>query len=212
MLTTYSWRTFHCELCKSRFKQKIINPIDRSKHVNLIDLFRPKQNFIILESYIADYGGTLLKKQDSVSWQRDIHVLNFDDSRFDSVRIGRGSMNELRVSDISVSRLHAFIQRDPLNGTFYLRDNESRFGTIVKIQRPLKLQADFEYLIQRGRSIFEIKFRNDSGLWSEWGASNQEAEDDYSEIFLETIGKSCGKEVHTKVLKQVSFTEIQKYL
>ena len=60
-------------------------------------------------------------------------MLNFDDSRGDHIRIGRGSANELRINDISVSRLHAYIRRDPLNGTFYLRDNDSRFGTIVKI-------------------------------------------------------------------------------
>ena len=77
-VTTYSYRTFHCELCKSRIKEKIVNPMDNQNYVSLVDLFRPKQNYIILESYIADYGGILPKQPDSISWQKNVHVLNFD--------------------------------------------------------------------------------------------------------------------------------------
>lgn len=47
------------------------------------------------------------------------------------VRIGRGNDNDLKLNDISVSRIHAFIKRDPKDGSFYIEDNNSKFGTLV---------------------------------------------------------------------------------
>jgi pSer/pThr/pTyr-binding forkhead associated (FHA) protein len=47
------------------------------------------------------------------------------------VSIGRGNDNEIRVNDISVSRIHAFIKKDPKDGSFFIEDNQSKFGTLV---------------------------------------------------------------------------------
>jgi pSer/pThr/pTyr-binding forkhead associated (FHA) protein len=62
-------------------------------------------------------------------------VINFNKDAFSneqltSVSIGRGTDNDLRVTDISVSRVHAFIKKDT-NGDYYLTDNTSKFGTLV---------------------------------------------------------------------------------
>lgn len=47
------------------------------------------------------------------------------------VRLGRGNDNDIRVNDISVSRIHAFIRRDSKDNSIYLEDNTSKFGTLV---------------------------------------------------------------------------------
>jgi pSer/pThr/pTyr-binding forkhead associated (FHA) protein len=62
-------------------------------------------------------------------------VINFNKDAFSneqltSVSIGRGTDNDLRVTDISVSRVHAFIKKNT-NGDYYLTDNTSKFGTLV---------------------------------------------------------------------------------
>ena len=47
------------------------------------------------------------------------------------IKIGRGADSEVRVvDDISVSRSHAFIQRSA-NGSYFIVDNKSKFGTLV---------------------------------------------------------------------------------
>ena len=53
---------------------------------------------------------------------------------------GRGHQCEIRVSDISVSRVHAFIRFE--NGNFVIVDNNSKFGTLVKMMRPFRIQTD----------------------------------------------------------------------
>ena len=46
-------------------------------------------------------------------------------------------LNPLRINDISVSRCHAFIKKDAIDGSFYLEDNESKFGTLIKLKSPI---------------------------------------------------------------------------
>ena len=47
------------------------------------------------------------------------------------IRVGRGHDADIRVTDISVSRFHARINRDLNTGEFYVEDNNSKFGTLV---------------------------------------------------------------------------------
>jgi len=53
------------------------------------------------------------------------------------VNIGRGHDSDLRVNDISVSRLHATIKLKKTG--FYLTDQKSKFGTLVLIKNKLEL-------------------------------------------------------------------------
>lgn len=48
----------------------------------------------------------------------------------DFIRVGRGHDADIRVTDISVSRFHARINRD-VDGHFYVEDNKSKFGTLI---------------------------------------------------------------------------------
>lgn len=54
------------------------------------------------------------------------------------VFLGRGHDATIRVTDISVSRMHAFLIRNK-DGFFYLVDNDSKFGTLALIRTPLLL-------------------------------------------------------------------------
>lgn len=51
------------------------------------------------------------------------------------IKVGRGHDAEVRITDISVSRLHAFIKRS-VKGDFILEDNSSKFGTLVLCRKP----------------------------------------------------------------------------
>tara|TARA_B110000503_G_scaffold50444_1_gene81694 strand:- start:223 stop:393 length:171 start_codon:yes stop_codon:yes gene_type:complete len=47
---------------------------------------------------------------------------------------GRGHASDIRISDISVSRLHAYIKFE--DGKYILTDNNSKFGTLVLLKKP----------------------------------------------------------------------------
>jgi pSer/pThr/pTyr-binding forkhead associated (FHA) protein len=63
-----------------------------------------------------------------------IHVVNM--AAVEKLTIGRGYDTNVRVTDISVSRLHAVVTKSE-NGFFYLADNESKFGTLVLARAPI---------------------------------------------------------------------------
>lgn len=54
------------------------------------------------------------------------------------IKVGRGHDADIRVTDISVSRFHASINRNN-KGQFFVEDNKSKFGTLVLVRKPLKL-------------------------------------------------------------------------
>ena len=70
-----------------------------------------------------------------------IHVINL--SVLKKVFIGRGHDAEVRVTDISVSRLHAFIFKK--DGLFYLADNKSKFGTLALIRYPILVRSQMQF-------------------------------------------------------------------
>ena len=47
------------------------------------------------------------------------------------IKVGRGHETDIRVTDISVSRFHARINRSLTTGEYFVEDNKSKFGTLV---------------------------------------------------------------------------------
>lgn len=93
----------------------------KGKTWNLIDIPRPEDEttpYIILESMN-------LEKNSS----RIIHTIIITDKT--KFSLGRGHDSDLRINDISVSRLHATIEYK--NENYYLEDCKSKFGTLVHI-------------------------------------------------------------------------------
>jgi pSer/pThr/pTyr-binding forkhead associated (FHA) protein len=54
------------------------------------------------------------------------------------IKVGRGHDCQVRVTDISVSRLHAFFRKSS-QGFFLLEDNSSKFGTLIQVRKPYML-------------------------------------------------------------------------
>lgn len=138
---SFSWKSMSCDLCKRPYPYKFILA---DKVIELIQIPKPPEKYIILEG--------LCKDKDSSKW---LHVISLCNK--DSIRMGRSNDCELRVSDISVSRLHANIKI--IGDSYYLEDKNSKFGTLVQIKRPLALETGLDLMIQAGRTvlIFSLK-------------------------------------------------------
>jgi len=111
----------------------------------LVDVIRPiKGNYILIES---------LNNERNAS--RIIHLITPNEQK-NQFRLGRGHEADVRVTDISVSRLHAFISCE--KDGFFLQDNKSKFGTLSLISK-LELNPMIKKNIQIGRTIvsFSVK-------------------------------------------------------
>lgn len=72
----------------------------------------------------------------STNTSKVIHVVNL--LQTNEIKLGRGHDADVRVTDISVSRLHAMLKKTN-KGYYVLEDNHSKFGTLALIRNPIPL-------------------------------------------------------------------------
>lgn len=100
-----------------------ISVSNKDKTFYLLNFKQPKnKKYLVLESDIECLS-------------KAIHVIVF--SVKPDFYVGRRINNDITVSDISVSRNQAAIKL--INGKVFVEDCESKFGTFVKVQGPIKL-------------------------------------------------------------------------
>jgi hypothetical protein len=111
----------------------------------LIDLHRPKEkNYIILESLNQVKDGNNYKS---------IHVIVLEKNS--KIAMGRGHEADVRINDISVSRMHGTITLEE-NNKILLRDLGSKFGTLALIQSNYTC-LNKKVCLQIGRSYMEVR-------------------------------------------------------
>ncbi|GBE61199.1 erythrocyte membrane protein [Babesia ovata] len=125
-----------CELCKAR-----LPPFVRVKGELVPLVMMPNMScpFILLENVTPHSS-------------RGLHFISVQDSDF--VRLGRGHDASVRIADVSISRNHATILYE--NGTFFLEDHDSKFGTLVAMRRPTPITSSETVAVQVGRSLIEL--------------------------------------------------------
>ena len=128
IVTTFFWKNLECELCKTAYPYET-RSLDGKKMLNIIEYDTPQSQYgedvyyIVLESI-------------SSNTSKVIHVVNMRNTV--QLFIGRGHDAHVRVTDISVSRLHATLIKS-VQGYFFLTDNDSKFGTLALVKTPIEL-------------------------------------------------------------------------
>lgn len=134
-LIIHSFKTFECDLCKKKIPEKVkIN----EKIIQLIDYQKPENNYISLESINKDPNDT-----------RYIYIIHMKDKS--SIRLGRANDSDVRMVDISVSRCHAILRL--INGSFYIEDSSSKFGSLVQIKNNFTVFPNKAVSLQVGRNF-----------------------------------------------------------
>eukprot|EP00347_Sterkiella_histriomuscorum_P019654 403340796 len=112
---SYQWTTIECELCQQKFPDQVL--ATNGKFYKIFDFDEPENDdspYIVFQSM---YQSKKVKT---------FHVVFTSKRKI--TKVGRAYETDMRVPDISVSRLHAQIILK--NDQFYLEDLESKFGTL----------------------------------------------------------------------------------
>lgn len=137
---SYFWQTLDCELCKQDFPTTIqINGATR----DLVEIHKPNSAFLVLED---------LRRENS---SRGIHVVSMDEGH--TFCIGRGHDCDIRITDISVSRLHAVVRLS--QGGFFVEDRNSKFGTLVQVKQPVTLTLGVSVALQVSRTVVVLRVK-----------------------------------------------------
>ena len=144
-VTSYSYKPFECELCKEQIPERIKY---NNEIISLIEMENLNEPYIIFENIYhnnVNYIGNYFDYQ-------HIFIVHFNDKN--RIKIGRSNDADMRLSDISVSRTHAFLHLK--NNEFYLEDCKSKFGSLLLIQNKIMFIPDKPLSIQIGR--FHLNF------------------------------------------------------
>lgn len=102
----------------------------------------PTGDFLLLETINKDKTAT-----------RTIYVI-LPTPEKNILKLGRGHEADVRISDISVSRLHAQVKCLP--DGYFLEDNHAKFGTLMLHRDPINLEPDMLRIFQVGRTMIHL--------------------------------------------------------
>lgn len=125
-VVTFTWKSFECEICKQPYPFTFHNKGKQYRLADYVDEDLPSegsgQPYILMESLTFEKNSSRMVQLVKPS-QTTAELQLF--------KMGRGHESDVRVCDISVSRVHAILKYDSVKNHFYLEDNLSKFGTLV---------------------------------------------------------------------------------
>lgn len=133
-VANYHWKKLECEIC--------LEPLPRRIQFGtgifeLINIDKPQTPHIILEKLGEDHKSTS-------------YVLIVPEPG-QVIKMGRGHQCDFRISDISVSRIHAHLKFE--DGKFLIYDNDSKFGTLILLNQNYSVKEE-KAAVQIGRTVF----------------------------------------------------------
>lgn len=134
-ILTYQWKRLACDICLKPYPRRVSYG---DKVHEFLAVQKPSQPYIVIEKVMPD-----------INYSSNISIIALEDKQ--EVKIGRQHICDLRISDISVSRIHAFLRFN--DRKFSLFDNDSKFGTLILLERDYPVRVE-KAAIQIGRTVF----------------------------------------------------------
>lgn len=160
----FFYRPMACELCHATYPPYWRNSSDKQaslvddsfNHVAFLPDTRPP--FIVFENLGGSAVAPAWSSDSSNTFPHGLHIVSLSNPT--GVKIGRGHDCEMRISDVSISRQHALVKVGE-DGNVYLFDQQSKFGTLVALDRDEKTviipQKDAQSMsIQCGRTVLSF--------------------------------------------------------
>ena len=147
--SVFVFKEVECEICKTKLPDLISH---NGKLHSLLDFSEDFKNYLIIETLTLD-------DEDN----KFLYVISLDKNR--NIKLGRGLLSEVLLSDVSVSRIHCMFSIEGRN--VYIKDNNSKFGTLVLVQTPkIKITENLPLSLQVGRTYLNFILKKEEKLFS----------------------------------------------
>eukprot|EP00826_Nyctotherus_ovalis_P051288 TRINITY_DN6402_c0_g1_i12.p2 TRINITY_DN6402_c0_g1~~TRINITY_DN6402_c0_g1_i12.p2 ORF type:complete len:196 (+),score=42.53 TRINITY_DN6402_c0_g1_i12:782-1369(+) len=148
---SYYVASLECEICKASYPGNFGKTLDTvtiaETKYDLLDIEKPAQGpYLELETVAGDKA-----------FSKVVHIARVTPEKA-QLKLGRGREADVKLGDISVSRLHALITLTPKG--FVLQDNGSKFGTLLLMpSEPQKIPVDSGLCLQIGKTTLKFSFK-----------------------------------------------------
>lgn len=152
--SVFVFKEVECEICKTKLPDLVSH---NGKLHSLLDFSEEFKNYLILETLTLD-------DEDN----KFLYVISLDKNK--NIKLGRGLLSEILLSDVSVSRIHCMFSIEGRN--VYIKDNNSKFGTLILVQTPkIKLAENLSLSLQVGRTYLNFISKREEKFFSCCGVS-----------------------------------------
>jgi len=128
---SFFWKSLECELCQEAFENRMKYQMFQ---IMKFDLPNNENDYMILESIKSAPAKVVhvfdLRDCDGKNYGGDVAQCN-------EFKVGRSVDTDMKIADISVSRVHSFIR--VMGNKLVLEDNGSKFGTLIKVSSPSQI-------------------------------------------------------------------------
>ena len=199
LLSVYTLSPLECELCKTKLPNYLRHKKEIFSLLNLDKKFNEEIN-------LNKKGEKISKKRrenkdsyiifDSISPQRIESrfrfFVKFNENNI--LKIGRGLDMQLVLNDISVSRNHCQLKIED-DGSIVLEDNNSKFGSLVLIQKEIEILKGNCLNIQVGTNYFTFTLKKKTGFFSCCNAEEIDSKNNYENLNSMSIKYDKKKEI-----------------
>jgi pSer/pThr/pTyr-binding forkhead associated (FHA) protein len=199
LLSVYTLSPLECELCKTKLPNYLRHKKEIYSLLNLDKKFNEEIN-------LNKKGEKISKKRrenkdsyiifDSISPQRIESrfrfFVKFNENNI--LKIGRGLDMQLVLNDISVSRNHCQLKIED-DGSIVLEDNNSKFGSLVLIQKEIEILKGNCLNIQVGTNYFTFTLKKKTGFFSCCNAEEIDSKNNYENLNSMSIKYDKKKEI-----------------
>lgn len=136
---SYFWKSLECELCQEPFENRMKYGLFE---IMRFDLPNDGQNYMVMES-VNSAPAKVIHVFNLQNCDKTNFVGDFKFADWNEFRVGRSVETDMKIADISVSRVHSFIR--VAGDRLIVQDNGSKFGTLIKVSSPqqiLKLNSN----------------------------------------------------------------------
>ena len=160
--SVYFFRPLACELCHCVYPSYFQS---EGFPKTLASLPQTRTPFIVFENLGGAANIPAWNSDSSNTFPAGLHVVQFEQG-MSAVKIGRGHECQMRISDVSISRLHALL-RIGEDGHMYLEDQHSKFGTLVDenivASGGFEISSGDSLSLQSGRTLISLSVGHPSG-------------------------------------------------
>ena len=137
----------HCEICKEKYPEIVFDLIKKKTY----QVYKPEEIFSFLNNIYNNY--IIFESFELINHKKLIYIISFDEKN--SISIGRGQDCDVRLGDVTVSRLHSLLLRTKEN-KIMIKDASSKFGTLILLQAKKVLISNKILSIQIGKLYLNL--------------------------------------------------------
>ncbi len=141
------YNKINCEICKEKYPE-IIFDINKKKTYKI---FRPEDSYSFVNILYNNY--IMFESFELVNQKKVIYLISFD--KKNAISIGRGQDCDVRLGDVTVSRLHSLLLKTKDN-KIILKDAGSKFGTLILLQAKKMLIKNKILSLQIGKMYLNL--------------------------------------------------------